>query len=754
MADGDASRASCPNAGLPSFRPYLPDCRGYELVTPPYKGGDFVAGDPATITASGSELLGESLANFAEEAPKVIAAPLNPYRFSRTSSGWATSALLTPSQAASLARPGRAIDRILFRHRDEDGRSLWSVLYRVGSEPTVEAIFFVEQADGSFVEIGPATPGPVGPSSSPTSVGSAEYAVSPGISRTVFDMRNSGLTPGEHWPGDTTVVGNESLYEYTTRHTGEPLLVGVRNEHFLSSNAEAELISSCGTFLGASFGDKRGALSQDGRSVLFTAAHGQGFECAGPAVDEIYVRLDGEHTVRISEPSHHDCEECNVATGLESPVFQAASADTSKIYFTTRQELLPGGKGNNLYLYDFASPAGHKITLVSAGASEPNVQGVVRVCEDGSRVYFVAQGVLTGENAEHRMPSNGLDNLYVFERGPHSPAGHLSFVATLATSDEADWEAGDVSHPATTTPDGQYLVFTSSADLTSDDTSSQRQLFEYDATHESLARISIGQRNQQHPSGFNEDGNTTNEIDRLSIVEPVNSHANDATGNERRTMSDDGRAVFFQTPLALAPGASENMKAARLCGFGVETEAGECLFGERPVYVQNVYEYRWTQNVADGNVFLISGGQDNSAFGEGEAVKLLGPDRTGTNVLFTTSQALVPQDLDTQVDIYDARAEGGFRGPAVTASCSSECETAQPVPALAGPASALVSAGENLAAAPVKRPTSKATSRDVRLTRALKQCHKKRGLSRRRCEAQARRRYRAPSKAHKGRSNR
>ena len=52
------------------------------------------------------------------------------------------------------------------------------------------------------------------------------------------------------------------------------------------------------------------------------------------------------------------------------------------------------------------------------------------------------------------------------------------------------------------TPDGQFLVFTSSADLTPGDTSTAQQVFEYDAQTGELVRVSIGQ------NGFNDNGNT------------------------------------------------------------------------------------------------------------------------------------------------------------------------------------------------------------------------------------------------------
>lgn len=46
---------------------------------------------------------------------------------------------------------------------------------------------------------------------------------------------------------------------------------------------------------------------------------------------------------------------------------------------------------------------------------------------------------------------------------------------------------------AQATPDAQYLVFTTTADLTPDDTSSAAQAFRYDAQSGELIRVSIGQ---------------------------------------------------------------------------------------------------------------------------------------------------------------------------------------------------------------------------------------------------------------------
>ena len=90
--------------------------------------------------------------------------------------------------------------------------------------------------------------------------------------------------------------------------------------------------------------------------------------------------------------------------------YQGASADGSKVFFTTEQELLDHAKTMNLYEYDLRpcesdetpcepGEAG-QLTLLSRMAEPENedadVQGVLRTSSDGSIVYFVASGKLAG----------------------------------------------------------------------------------------------------------------------------------------------------------------------------------------------------------------------------------------------------------------------------------------------------------------------------------------------------------------------
>jgi hypothetical protein len=96
--------------------------------------------------------------------------------------------------------------------------------------------------------------------------------------------------------------------------------------------------------------------------------------------------------------------------------------------------------------------------------------------------------------------------------------------------------------------------------------------------------------------------------------------------------------VFFQSPVALTPGALNEVQ--------VSIPPGALL-------AQNVYEYH------DGSVSLISDGRDTTpnsgAIGIGTSTRLLSASESGNDVFFATNDQLTSQDTDTNRDYYDAR---------------------------------------------------------------------------------------------------
>lgn len=736
-ATADANEPICPaeTASSPGFRPYLPDCRAYELVSPPFKEGSpmsqvATSTDGSRIIAAGLGVLeGTESDNLGEFAG-------SPYELTRTGSGWVTSPLSPP---ASLFPESGAVD-----YSANLELSLWRLRSIAQPEGETDLYLRAPRAPGASCPLGTPTPsacfvhvGPLQPPSEPARFGEvyAYAGASQELSQVfIYKQPEQGL-----WPGDTTVE-EKSLYEYAGVGVSEPKLVGVSNNGPLTSNEEADLISRCGVYLGATEGeDTYNAISASGTRVFFTARPCS--EPGEPQVNELYARLNASETVKISEPSTGptgNCETCNTSTPADA-TFQGASEEGTKLFFLTDQaELLPGAQGKNLYEYDFDGPPHEKLRRVSDEVSEPEVQGVTRVSEDGSRVYFVARGVLAansnGQGGEFATARQGADNLYVSESGAGSSASPTTtaFIAALCSgegesgtvadaqchgSDEGLWSTED-GRLAEATPNGAFLAFTSFGNLTPGDKNPVAQVFEYDASSGGLVQVSVGQcpapeTTCEAAQRFN--GGDTEDSEHYAVFGgPSYARSEGGSPTSRGShlrISNDG-TVFFTSNESLTPLARSGLK--------------------------NVYEYR------AGNVYLISDGQDTAMIEGESAVRLVGTDAFGQDVFFTTSDQLVGQDTDTQGDFYDARIDGGFLAPAPSLGCSGEaCQgplSATPVSPSAG--SLTQAGGGNLP------PKPKPLTRAQKLAKALKACREKPRSKRAACIRQAKKRYGAIARKH------
>ncbi len=399
------------------------------------------------------------------------------------------------------------------------------------------------------------------------------------------------------------------------------------------------------------------------------------FTCGG----ELYARLEN------GQPEAHTLA---LAAGA---AFLGASENGSRVFY--EQE-------GNIYEYDVNAAAGEQVVRVSGGDSTVSnplaeVQGLVQISEDGSHVYFVAGGVLTrNANSEGHSAVQGAHNLYVFDTETRQTA----FIAALPDADSALWGEfvfGESESPSDVTPDGRFLVFLSSGDLTPDDTSTVRQVFEYDAQTGGLARVSVGQ------DGYDDDGNT--DVNPAGIVSPdYGAAGNGQVGGpsqywRRLTVAEDG-TVFFESSDALTPQAIDDPRNR----------------------IKNVYEYR------DGSVYLISDGQDATIAAQSTEgiVHLIGTDASGQDVFFATSDGLVPQDNNGSPDIYDARVDGGIPAPVAPAECEGDaCQgPLSGAPVQLAPGSEFQAGGGNVEAAPVSEPA--ATTKVKSKARKSKAKHK------------------------------
>jgi hypothetical protein len=694
-----ASAAACPNEVLRSelHSGALPDCRAYELVTPPYKEG--VATLPFAVAEDGSHVVIGSLGVFDLDEgdgidPAVEGAA---YLLSRTPAGWGASPIEPPE---SSYQGGSAS---LLDVSTDFTSSLWAL----GTwEQVVGAVdFYRRESNGSFIEIG-------SPTATPGVSNQTQYhylGASSDLSHVLFEPEP---IEGLRWPFDNTVGSGTSLYEYVDTGNTTPSLVGV-----VGGAKSTELLSQCGTGLGSYglFGERGSvynAISASGTRIFFNAKGIDDEPCGGvePSVDELLIREEpspGQQvTVPISEPSTQSCPSSEpLSAQCRDTRFEGASKDGSKVFFTSTRalaegasedserddsaakgcsETMPEKSGCNLYedeLSGSGSTLTQRLVTVSEGSADPRVQGVARISEDGSHIYFVARGVLTeAPNNRGVAATEGEDNLYVYERDERFPNGHTSFIATLAQEDESsDWSKID-SRAVQVSTEGRFLVFLSRRDLTGEGfEEGPEQVYQYDDQTGGLVRASIGQ------SGYNDNGrapkyNATLPIGPEGSSLPHPYQRVDSPVATSGSLAPADGAVFFASPTALTPQALNNQMA------GVNSE----------FVIPNIYEYD------QGNIYLVSDGRDISVV-HGPATGLIAASASGDDVFFTTSDPLILQDSDTQQDIYDARVDGGVAMPNSALSCAEkeECQGSLAAsPVLPVPGSASQAPGGNLPLVP------------------------------------------------------
>lgn len=371
-----------------------------------------------------------------------------------------------------------------------------------------------------------------------------------------------------------------------------------------------------GTFTGTA--PITNAVSADGERVFFYA---QG---------NLYVRHNAGQQPTAAGPcseaeSGRACTvQVDVSKGAGDSgggVFQYASADARRVFFTAESQLtFPSSAAVGkpaLYEYDVQTRALADRTLGGAGAAD--VRGFSGADDDGSRLYFVARGALTGtqENAQGEVAQAGQPNLYLLA------GAALTFIATLDSSaDRSAWSfeltpaggeapTGGGSTLATrTSPDGRYLAFNSVRGL-SGGPAGTRQIFLYDAVSGELSCASC------LPDGAAPPGPS-------AIPSPISTTEAEAPGYLPRGLTDQGQ-LFFTTTQPLLPADTNG--------------------------VADVYQYQ------DGELRLISDGA-----GPGPSYFFDASVGAGS-VFFATSDPLVRSDTDNVLNLYSARAGGGFAEP-------------------------------------------------------------------------------------------
>ena len=378
----------------------LPDGRAWELVSPADKRG--VAIEPIAheggliqASASGGGLAFIADAPAGEEEPEGNRAPeLSQLIATRHSAAaWSTRNLTTPNQSAQGIK---ADDRREYQY--------------FSSDLSLAAVFPVEPLPPSSTT----EPTPEGTllaiylrnTACPTHACSLPVAASPNPGL-IFEGASPDLQHLVVKSPVPLVAGatGSGLYEWSAseEHAGEGHL---RLVSILPNGEAATGAIGLGITGSVKYEGPRHAISDDGSRMVWKARDTGG---AHLYMSEL-VQEEGKtkvHTTQIDTPNE----------GVESkpvkrePVLMTASVKGDRVFFTDNQRLTEDASpeteaAGDLYVFEGAKPAGQRVTDLSpdanAGERAAVQGGVIGAGDDGSSVYFVANGAL----AEGAKPGN------------------------------------------------------------------------------------------------------------------------------------------------------------------------------------------------------------------------------------------------------------------------------------------------------------------------------------------------------------
>jgi hypothetical protein len=605
---------SCANQGLRSgVAAFLPDCRAYEMVSPLDKeDGDIIVNrniEENFVSLDQAALDGEALTYSAYRAfGDAQASPYVSQYLARRdpAAGWSSHGITPPRQGPSVflgnEPAGLDVQFKAFSPDLDEGLILYDSTLELapGAVPGYGNLYRRDNVTDAYEAITRTTP----PSLPPKEFIPEVQGVSTDGNHVVFTASDK-LTPN-------APAGNfRQLYDF---HDGELDLVSI-----LPGEVPNTTPSSAGTVNGVHLEGRTNtvarAISADGSRIFWTAFVGN----KGPG--SLYVRIDGNETVEVSAASAQ---------------FWTADPAGTKALFTA---------GGNLNVFDVDA---RTTSLVAGGTL-----GVVGASEDLSRIYFVSTQSLAGG------ATAGRPNLYLYEEG-----GPTVFVAELSTVDgttvttprvPSPVNLVPVKHSAAVTPDGEHLVFTSTARVTGYDNTDPdsgepaMEVYVYDAGSGVVNCVSC------NPTGAR------------PVVRDVAVGGNHFQVSGRipgwasqlyapRLLAADGSRLFFESADPLSPRDSNG----RLDVYEWEVAgAGDC----------DPADSAFT-SLAGGCVNLLSSG--NSPIDS----QLIDASADGEDVFFTTAESLVSQDPDL-IDLYDARVGGGFPSPPAPAP-GCEGEACQP----------------------------------------------------------------------------
>lgn len=733
-----ANALECPNEQLRAEQPYglqLPDCRAYEMVSPLDKAGDGVAftDSRASVSEEAPAITYFSVGSFSGSGPEPRGAALaSRYLSRRGPSGWST-ANISPRYDTFIPQTTTPFQELLFT--PELSRGILEIRFTplvVGDPPGYVNLYLADTEGGSYQRVSDVTPPEVKPYEASVVAGPQRpqaAGTSTDLSHVVFQQEAS-LTEG--------VLPNlEHVYEWDA---GALRQVDVPPQGAKLEGEDSVGAPGNGLVLDG-HGNSWHAVSGDGSRVFFTGGEKQNETEGEPEKGQLYVRENpmqppyGESrcgvpgdacTVEVSASQRRN-EEGHLEPDPHGPkpaFYRDASENGSMVFFMSKAELTsdantgPADSAANLYAYDVETEVLRDLTPDTnhEDVNGAAVVGLVTASADGSYVYFVANGVLSEaanaegakaapgnckETEEEELEGEPTCNLYV-ERYNGSAWEPPRFIATLV--------GGDRSTGAGEHDEQDWVGFAGEKEealLQDVGPGSHRVRVTPDGTH-------LAFESQRNLTDYDNTQAQAGECPESEVGRCREVYLYDAVSGTLACASCDPGGARPVGPAEL--GAQEGDKEAEafneVSSFYRQrnlSDDGSRVFFQSPDALVpqdsngRLDVYEWEQDGV-GSCRSVGGCvfPISNAAGSSES-HFMDASPSGDDVFVATADQLVLSDTDSFVDVYDVRVEGGLAAPVIPSECTNgdSCKPpASPQPVVFGAPASATFSGAGNLASP------------------------------------------------------
>jgi hypothetical protein len=632
--------STCPNAGVRQEQDstYLPECRGYELVTAipaaERNGANVLQSTQRSQAAADGEAFQfSSLTGTAgvESLPGTA-----DYMAVRgAGGGWSVHGVMPPQPSASLVDLTEARQpRYLGDLSPDLSTGVFFALGPVGEEgENVQDVTNLYLRD-DLLESGSGSYRLLTDSISPQTSEGTE-APAPSFAGASADFSHVYFQSERELTADSEGLGEgPKLYVWVN---GLVHLVGI----LPPSEGGGPTLATAGQ--GAESHYTSRAISENGSRAVFTAPFGE-----QQGHGNLYLRDDhgtenpsDDTTVKInaSEKTNGAGPGGSDSGGPLPATFWEATDDLGEVFFTSEEALTDdtseGMSGQKLYRFDLSAPSGERLTLLSVDdnpedGTDDQADGVIGASGNGSYVYFVSSNQLVAGTAPGSTP-----RIFVWHAGAIQEVGAIN--GGTETARVLGGEGIKEPKWSRVTADGRHLIFVSQGTegLPGNDESTacpEQGSPQCQKVYAFAADPSGGPGSLQcvscDPTGIAASADAD-----FNLIAPnlaaLGSHLSHA-------LSSDGRLVFFTT--------------------------AQKLVAEDANHGPDAYAY----DTATATVHLLSGGR------LGTGSHFLDASGDGSSAFFATEDKLLAGDGNDNIDVYVARVDGGVSEAPAPPPCASQ----------------------------------------------------------------------------------